>query len=204
MSAGQVAMSPEVKRLVADEVRWQISLENSEAQSNATNRDIDPSSSGIVRMLDGEASHVFVAGRDFDFVGTGGVECAISAGDVLQLQARPDQQATEARLIVLSGKGGSECANGGGVFVPLVDLQEMQKLMSKKFGITATDTLAILQKLYDAKLISYPRTDCRHLREDMKDKLYASLVDVHAHLKGTRPALHLSQQELMPKKIAVA
>lgn len=84
------------------------------------------------------------------------------------------------------------------------DLQEMQKLMSKKFGSTATDTLAILQKLYDAKLISYPRTDCRHLREDMKDKLYASLVDVHAHLKATRPALHLSQQELMPKKVAVA
>ena len=84
------------------------------------------------------------------------------------------------------------------------DLQEMQKLMSKKFGSTATDTLAILQKLYDAKLISYPRTDCRHLREDMKDKLYASLVDVHAHLVAMRPALHLSQQALMPKKIAVA
>jgi DNA topoisomerase-3 len=84
------------------------------------------------------------------------------------------------------------------------DLQEMQKLMSKKFGCTATDTLAILQKLYDAKLISYPRTDCRHLREDMKDKLYASLGDVHAHLKATRPALHLSQQELMPKSVAVA
>lgn len=84
------------------------------------------------------------------------------------------------------------------------DLQEMQKFMSKKFGSTATDTLAILQKLYDAKLISYPRTDCRHLREDMKDKLYASLVDVHAHLVAMRPALHLSQQALMPKKIAVA
>jgi len=80
----------------------------------------------------------------------------------------------------------------------------MQKLMSKKFGLTATDTLAILQKLYDAKLISYPRTDCRFLREDMKDKLYASLVDVHAHLRAMRPTLHLSQQDLMPKKIAVA
>lgn len=84
------------------------------------------------------------------------------------------------------------------------DLQEMQKLMSKKFGLTATDTLAILQKLYDAKLISYPRTDCRYLREDMKEKLYASLVDVHAHLRALRPALHLSQQELMPKKVAFA
>jgi DNA topoisomerase III len=84
------------------------------------------------------------------------------------------------------------------------DLQEMQKLMSKKFGSTATDTLAILQKLYDAKLISYPRTDCRHLREDMKDKLYDALVDVHAHLKAMRPTLHLSQQELMPKAVAVA
>ncbi len=84
------------------------------------------------------------------------------------------------------------------------DLQEMQKLMSKKFGLTATDTLAILQKLYDAKLISYPRTDCRHLREDMKDKLYASLQTVHAHLRATRPALHLAQQELMPKAVAAA
>ena len=84
------------------------------------------------------------------------------------------------------------------------DLQEMQKLMSKKFGSTATDTLAILQKLYDAKLISYPRTDCRFLREDMKEKLYASLVDVHAHLRAMRPALHLSQQDLMSKKIAFA
>ena len=84
------------------------------------------------------------------------------------------------------------------------DLQEMQKLMSKKFGTTATDTLAILQKLYDAKLISYPRTDCRYLREDMKDKLYAALGDVQAHLRAMRPALHLSQQELMPKAVAVA
>jgi DNA topoisomerase-3 len=84
------------------------------------------------------------------------------------------------------------------------DLQEMQKLMSKKFGLTATDTLAILQKLYDAKLISYPRTDCRFLREDMKEKLYTSLADVHAHLRATRPTLHLSQQELMSKKVAFA
>lgn len=84
------------------------------------------------------------------------------------------------------------------------DLQEMQKLMSKKFGCTATDTLAILQKLYDAKLISYPRTDCRHLREDMKDKLYTALTEVHAHLQATRPTLHLAQQALMPKAVADA
>eukprot|EP01034_Spumella_vulgaris_P024898 gene24898-31292_t len=58
-------------------------------------------------------------------------------------------------------------------------LQEMQKLMSKKFGLTATDTLAILQKLYDAKLISYPRTDCRSLRQDTKDKRHAAPHDAH-------------------------
>jgi len=84
------------------------------------------------------------------------------------------------------------------------DLQEMQKLLSKKFGLTATDTLALLQKLYDAKLISYPRTDCRYLRNDMKDQLYGALVAVHAHLRAMRPGLHLSQQELMPKKIAIS
>ncbi len=134
MPDSQVAVSPEVKRLVADEVRWQIALENSEAQANATSQEIDPGSSGIVRMLDGDASHVFVAGRDFDFVGTGGAECAVSAGDVLQLQGRPDQEATAARLIVLSGKGGSECANGSGVSVPLADLQEMQNHMRETIG----------------------------------------------------------------------
>ena len=36
----------------------------------------------------------------------------------------------------------------------------------------------------------------------MREKLYTALVDVHAHLRATRPALHLAQEELMPKAVA--
>jgi len=84
------------------------------------------------------------------------------------------------------------------------DLQEMQKLFSKKFGLTANETLEIMQKLYEAKLLSYPRTDCRFLPEDMKEGLYGHLVRIMAHLRKILPAMHLCKQELMDKKTAAA
>lgn len=86
----------------------------------------------------------------------------------------------------------------------LYDLQEMQKYFSKKFGRTASETLELLQKLYEAKLISYPRTDSRHLPADMKDKLYDDLARVLENLRETRPSLHLVTQPLPDRKLAQA
>lgn len=42
-------------------------------------------------------------------------------------------------------------------------LSMMQTYANSKWGVTASDTLKICQDLYDAKLTSYPRTDCPYL-----------------------------------------
>lgn len=54
----------------------------------------------------------------------------------------------------------------------LYDLLTLQKDANKRFGYTANETLAIAQSLYEEhKLISYPRTESRHLSNDMVQEL---------------------------------
>lgn len=54
-------------------------------------------------------------------------------------------------------------------FAPLpFDLAEFQKLGESLFGWSASKSLEILQASYEAKLTSYPRTDCRYLPEEQK------------------------------------
>jgi hypothetical protein len=123
---GQPLLTPEIKQEVADEVRAQIALENSESQQNAQGQDIDPASSGIGRMFSDGRAHVFVAGSALDVVDANGAECALSDGDVLQLTAPPGANATDASVQVLSSKGGNECPRAATVTVAVADLQEMQ------------------------------------------------------------------------------
>lgn len=49
----------------------------------------------------------------------------------------------------------------------LYDLTALQKDANAKHGFTAEQTLAIAQKLYEAKLITYPRTGSRYIPEDV-------------------------------------
>ena len=49
----------------------------------------------------------------------------------------------------------------------LFDLTELQRVMNRKASLPAAKTLAIAQKLYESKLISYPRTDSRYLSDDI-------------------------------------
>lgn len=54
----------------------------------------------------------------------------------------------------------------------LYDLTELQRDCNKIFGFTANKTLSIAQNLYEkSKLITYPRTDSRHLSSDMIPKI---------------------------------
>ena len=53
----------------------------------------------------------------------------------------------------------------------LYDLTELQRDMNKRHGISANETLAAAQKLYESKLISYPRTDSKYLSTDMKKEI---------------------------------
>ena len=45
-------------------------------------------------------------------------------------------------------------------------LDKLQMDCNKIFGLSAQETLSIAQQLYEAKLISYPRTDCGYLPEN--------------------------------------
>ena len=72
---------------------------------------------------------MFVVGSALDVVDTSQTECALSDGDVLQLQTQPPADATVANLVVLASKGGPECQKQDTVSVQLTDLQEMQNHM---------------------------------------------------------------------------
>lgn len=124
--SGPPALTPDVKQLIADEVKRQLALENQEAAQNAQNQDIDPGSSGIARMLSDNQPHVFIAGGSLDLVDSGGIECPISQGDVLEVQFAPPPDANGATAIVLAIKGGNECRKSDIVTVAFNDLQDMQ------------------------------------------------------------------------------
>ena len=59
----------------------------------------------------------------------------------------------------------------------LYNLAELQNELSKKLKIDPDETLKIVQKLYEKKLITYPRTDARVLSK-------AVAKEIHSNLKG--------------------
>ena len=61
----------------------------------------------------------------------------------------------------------------------LFDLTSLTVTASKRFGFSAEKVLEYAQSLYEKKAITYPRTDCAYLPEDMISKL-------PAHLKAVR------------------
>jgi DNA topoisomerase-3 len=78
---------------------------------------------------------------------------------------------------------------------PLYDLTELQRHANRLFGFSAQQTLDVAQALYERhKLISYPRTDSRHLSQDVAVTLprivKAIAAPYQAHLApgtGERP-----------------
>ena len=134
-AVAQAVMTAEVKAQIADEVKAQIALENAEAQQTAAGQEPDPASSGITRMFQDGKPHVFVAGGSLDVVDSSGAECALSDGDALQLASAPPADAANVDLVVLSSKGGKECAKAATVTVAVTDVQEMQNHMRQTIDL---------------------------------------------------------------------
>jgi DNA topoisomerase-3 len=65
----------------------------------------------------------------------------------------------------------------------LFDLTTLQREVNKMHGLSAADTLAATQNLYEKKLVTYPRTDSRYLSQDMKPRIPKILTQ----LKAIRP-----------------
>ncbi|MPL89561.1 DNA topoisomerase 3 [bioreactor metagenome] len=59
----------------------------------------------------------------------------------------------------------------------LYDLTTLQKEANSKHGFSADKTLSIAQKLYEAKLTTYPRTGSRYISADVFDEI-PQLIDI--------------------------
>ena len=67
----------------------------------------------------------------------------------------------------------------------LYDLTELQRHANRLYGFSASRTLDIAQRLYEErKLISYPRTDSRHLSQDVAAKQGEIVQAIAAHYPG--------------------
>ncbi len=68
---------------------------------------------------------------------------------------------------------------------PLYDLTSLQRDANRRFGLTAAQVLEQAQALYEThKLISYPRTESRHIPEDLVPRLPAILRGLEHPLAG--------------------
>jgi len=123
--SSQVALSPQVKDQIADEVQYQLNQAGAESQSASQNA--LPASNGAPSFLADNYPHVFVVSSSL-FANAGGQECSLTQGDVLQLNATPSPDPTYANVQVLASKG-QDCPAGNLVPVQLADLQEMQNHM---------------------------------------------------------------------------
>ena len=89
----------------------------------------------------------------------------------------------------LSGKAAIESVEAETRKLPpplLYDLTELQRHANRLFGMSAQKTLDVAQSLYERhKLLSYPRTDSRHLSKDIA----ATLGSVVKAIAGRYPGL---------------
>ncbi|WP_339543556.1 DNA topoisomerase [Lactiplantibacillus plantarum] len=58
----------------------------------------------------------------------------------------------------------------------LFSLSSLQSAMNKRYHASASQTLAAIQSLYEAKYLSYPRTDCAYITDEEFEYLVANLT----------------------------
>lgn len=64
----------------------------------------------------------------------------------------------------------------------LYDLTTLQREANRFYGYTAKQTLDYTQKLYEAKLVTYPRTDSQFLTEDMSETVLTIVYGLQKNL----------------------
>jgi hypothetical protein len=111
-------ISPEIKQMIADEVKQQLAYEN----AAATQPDQAPLLDGLPQVL--VPNHLFVVDKALNVSTADGQQCGLSAGDVIKLTAAPPDGAATADLMVLSSRK-ADCPAGTTVTLPLETLQEM-------------------------------------------------------------------------------
>lgn len=96
------------------------------------------------------------------------------SGDGYKLTAEENRKKAEAEQLASRCDGKSaviteaDSVSKSSNAPKLYDLTTLQREANRYFGYTAKQTLDYTQKLYEAKLVTYPRTDSQYLTEDME------------------------------------
>lgn len=77
----------------------------------------------------------------------------------------------------------------------LFSLSDLQSLINKKYKVSPADTLKHVQFLYEAKIISYPRSDCRHITDSEFRYLLENLEDYQGLLNYTIKQPNVSKRK---------
>jgi DNA topoisomerase-3 len=91
--------------------------------------------------------------------------------------------ASEFQIVSVTKKKGKEYAP------KLFDLTGLQVYCNNKFGFSADETLQIVQKLYEMKVVTYPRVDTTFLPNDLYPKITGILTKLSNYNKLTQPLL---------------
>lgn len=73
----------------------------------------------------------------------------------------------------------------------LFDLTSLQVECNKRYGMTADDTLKIIQSLYEKHVTTYPRVDTTFLSDDIYPKVPATLRGIQDYFPQVTPLLPL-------------
>jgi hypothetical protein len=154
-------ITPEVKKMLADEVGRQVQQESVEAQQVSQNHEPAAAASSVVQELQDKQTHVFVVAADLDLVDPSGRRCMVSEGDVVQVVSEPKSDGAAVDAVVMASKGGVECERAAKVEIALNDVQEMQNHMRDTIDQGMADTNAGKQaaKITPAFAASPPPAD---------------------------------------------
>lgn len=78
----------------------------------------------------------------------------------------------------------------------LYDLTALQRSANTKLGLTAEQTLNIAQKLYESGYVSYPRTGCNYITEDIFEQIPSLIALLKQHPRFARHAGNLCNRTL--------
>jgi hypothetical protein len=125
VASGAVALSPEVKEAIAQEVKAQLAAQQAQAGQDAgqASAAAPASSTDTPPPALDPSQRTFVVDSDVSVVANG-QECGLTSGDVItRLTDTPDADQTVTASVSATKKG--DCASGATVAVKVDDLQEM-------------------------------------------------------------------------------
>lgn len=83
----------------------------------------------------------------------------------------------------------------------LYDLTTLQKEANTKLNFSADKTLSIAQKLYEGKLISYPRTGSRYISQDVFEEIPERFINLEQYARFSGYAAGMKGKALNPRPV---